>query len=126
MHKTLQKSHSKHITKETLVRFIVSTVNSLGGLSACLCFAEYQFHPKRRWRFDWAFPDKKVAIECEGITSFKSGHLTLGGYTYNCEKYNWGAIMGWKVIRVTALMEQDKLIEMITAAISENDNAIYG
>jgi hypothetical protein len=34
--------------------------------------------------------------------------------------------MGWKVIRVTALMEQDKLIEMITAAISENDNAIYG
>tara|TARA_R110002126_G_scaffold288065_2_gene441348 strand:+ start:900 stop:1049 length:150 start_codon:yes stop_codon:yes gene_type:complete len=25
--------------------------------------AEYRFHPTRRWRFDFARPDKKLAVE---------------------------------------------------------------
>jgi hypothetical protein len=123
MPKTLPKSHSKHITKETLVLLFVSMFKSSGDLNRCLCQAEYRFHPVRRWRFDWAFPDQKIAIEWEGITSFKSGHLTLGGYTANCEKYNWAAILGWKVIRVTALMEQNQVIAMIMAAFPDQTDS---
>ena len=25
---------------------------------------EYRFHPTRRWRFDFAFPDMRLAIGC--------------------------------------------------------------
>lgn len=27
---------------------------------------EFQFHPTRRWRFDYAIPAKKVAVEVDG------------------------------------------------------------
>lgn len=29
---------------------------------------EHRFHPTRRWRFDFAWPDEKVALEVEGGT----------------------------------------------------------
>ena len=64
---------------------------------------EYVFHPKRKFRFDWAIPDLKIAIEYEGLMSEKSGHTTVTGYTKDCEKYNLAALMGWKVLRYTAL-----------------------
>jgi len=27
---------------------------------------EYRFHPRRKWRFDAAWPDAKLAVEVEG------------------------------------------------------------
>ena len=27
---------------------------------------EYIFHPKRKWRFDFYFPERKLAVEIEG------------------------------------------------------------
>lgn len=31
--------------------------------------AEYRFHPFREWRFDYAIPELKIALEVEGGTS---------------------------------------------------------
>lgn len=56
---------------------------------------------KRLFRFDWAIPSLMIAIEYEGINSRKSGHLTIGGYTSNCTKYNLAARHGWKLLRYT-------------------------
>jgi hypothetical protein len=64
---------------------------------------EYQFHRKRKFRFDWAIPALKIAIEYEGLMSEKSGHTTIAGYTKDTTKYNLAQQLGWKVIRVTAL-----------------------
>ena len=64
---------------------------------------EYKFHPKRKFRFDWAIPSIKVAIEYEGIVSDKSRHTSLQGYTNDCNKYNLAISMGWRVLRYTAL-----------------------
>lgn len=64
---------------------------------------ELRFHPVRRWRFDWAIPQMKVAIEYEGIISAKSRHTTIKGFTGDTEKYNEAAKLGWKVLRYTAL-----------------------
>jgi len=63
---------------------------------------ELQFHHKRLFRFDWAIPELKIAIEYEGIFSKKSGHTTVSGYTKDCQKYNLAATEGWKVLRYTA------------------------
>lgn len=71
--------------------------------SLSLC-KEYRFCPERGWRFDFAVPAVKVAVEFEGgIFLPKSGHNTARHYTKDTEKYNRATILGWRVIRVTAL-----------------------
>ncbi|MCP4049885.1 MAG: DUF559 domain-containing protein [bacterium] len=58
---------------------------------------EYRFHPSRRWRFDLAWVNKKIAVECDG-GQFKA----LGG-RHNTdadrEKINTATQMGWRVLR---------------------------
>lgn len=63
---------------------------------------EHKFHPTRRWRFDFAIPERMIAIEYEGIFSEKSGHTTHKGYIKDTEKYNEAAKLGWTVLRYTA------------------------
>ena len=62
---------------------------------------EYAFHPKRKWRFDFAWPGIMLAVEIEG-----KRHLTYAGFTEDCEKYNTATIMGWRVLRYTPRMVQ--------------------
>lgn len=63
--------------------------------------AEYRFHPLRRWRFDWAFVDQKIAIEVEGGIFIQGRHSRGVGMKKDMEKYNTAALMGWRVFRVT-------------------------
>ncbi len=63
---------------------------------------EYKFHPERKWRFDFAIIDKKIAIEFEGIFSKKSRHTTVMGYTNDLTKYNAGVALGWSILRYSA------------------------
>lgn len=65
---------------------------------------ELQFHPSRKWRFDFAWPDAKVAVEIEGGTfSGKGSRHTSGiGHHRDCDKYNAAAIAGWCVIKFTS------------------------
>ena len=60
---------------------------------------EYRFHPTRRWRFDYAWPDLKLAVEYEGGTWSGGRHTRALGYAKDCEKYNEAALLGWKVFR---------------------------
>ena len=76
---------------------------------------EYKFHPTRRWRFDYAILDKKIAIEYEGIVSNKSRHTNIKGYSKDCEKYNQAQLLGWKVLRYTALNVNQVLQDIETA-----------
>jgi very-short-patch-repair endonuclease len=65
---------------------------------------EYVFHPSRKWRFDFAWPDRRLAVECEGGVFTGGRHTRGGGFTKDCEKYNAAALLGWKVLRFTAAM----------------------
>lgn len=67
---------------------------------------------ERRWRFDFALPDKKIGIEYEGIHSEKSRHTTVSGYQGDIEKYNTAQALGWKVIRFTAKTYKTVLKEL--------------
>ena len=68
---------------------------------------EYKFSNKRKFRFDIALTDYKIAIEYEGLQSKKSRHTTSKGYTGDCTKYNLAQIEGWLVLRYTALSKDD-------------------
>lgn len=80
---------------------------------------EHRFHPDRKWRFDWALPAVKVAVEYEGIHSAKSRHTTKKGYAGDVEKYNAATADGWRIIRATSSDYKNvlKLLnDMITTA----------
>lgn len=80
------------------LQFIKNTLQSRGvGFET-----EYRFHEKRQFRFDVAIPDKRIAIEYEGIYSSTSRHTTLDGYSKDCDKYNLAAVRGWRVLRFTS------------------------
>ena len=62
---------------------------------------EYRFHPCRQWRFDFAWPAQKVAVEVEGGTWIAGRHNTGTGMENDCEKYAEAMCLGWIVLRVT-------------------------
>ena len=72
---------------------------------------EYKFHATRRWRFDFAYPDLKLAIEAEGCVYAQGRHTRGKGYEGDCKKYNAAALDGWVVLRYTtgtiSSMEKD-------------------
>lgn len=63
--------------------------------------AEFRFHPSRRWRFDYAWPQHKIALEVEGGAYTKGRHTRGKGFVNDMDKYNQALQLGWKVIRVT-------------------------
>lgn len=61
---------------------------------------EYQFHPTRQWRFDFAWVDHKFAVEIEGLTYGGGRHQRLHGFLGDAEKYESAMLLGWTVFRV--------------------------
>jgi hypothetical protein len=59
---------------------------------------EAQFHPDRKWRFDYAL-GKKQAIEIEGAVWRQGRHTRGKGYMADMEKYREAAALGWRVYR---------------------------
>lgn len=80
---------------------------------------EYKFHPTRKWRFDYAFIQGKVALEVEGGVWTGGRHTRGSGFVKDMEKYNAAATMGWRVIRcVPAEVLTNKTIETLKEALS--------
>lgn len=65
------------------------------------CVREYRFHPTRRWRFDYALPSYRIALEVEGGVWTGGRHTSPKGFLGDIEKYNTATLMGWRVFRVT-------------------------
>ena len=81
---------------------------------------EYRFMKKRRFRFDFAWPSRMVALEIEGGTwsRGKSRHISPRGFENDCEKYSLAAVHCWRVIRVTSKqINEAKMLEWVRAAL---------
>ena len=68
---------------------------------------EYRFHPTRRWRFDFYWPQFQLALEVDGGV-YTGGRHTRGiGYEKDCEKTAEALCMNIAVLRVTATHIKD-------------------
>jgi very-short-patch-repair endonuclease len=63
--------------------------------------SEYKFHPTRKWRFDFAWPYKFVALEVEGGVWSQGRHTRGSGFVKDMEKYNAASSLGWRIFRFT-------------------------
>lgn len=59
---------------------------------------EFVFHEERKWRFDFAFPSVKLAVEVDG----RGRHQRVDGVRRDCEKGNEAVLLGWRVLRFPA------------------------
>jgi hypothetical protein len=82
------------------------TLESMFG--PAMVHSEYRFHPVRKWRFDYAVPQIRLAVEYNGHAGFvgkfgASGHSSITGLTRDAEKLNSAIGCGWRVLQFTAL-----------------------
>ncbi len=64
---------------------------------------EYKFHPVRKWRFDFAWPAYRVAVEIDGGTWTGGAHARGSGIDKDNEKRNSAAELGWRVLVFTSV-----------------------
>ena len=67
---------------------------------------EYAFAKQlgRRWRFDFAWPDRLLAVEVDGGAWIPGGgrHTRGAGFAADHDKFNRATLLGWRVLRFTS------------------------
>lgn len=90
--------------------------------------AEFRFDTKRKFRFDFAWSEYKVAVEIEGGLYQNGRHNRAQGYITDCDKYNLATESGWRILRYTSHHldnDPNAVIEQICRVIAMrvNDHA---
>lgn len=81
---------------------------------------EFRFHDTRRWRFDYAIPHLRLAIEIDGGVWHYGRHNRPAGYLADMEKFNAAAALGWVVLKFTPQQKfNTATLNAITMAIAE-------
>ncbi len=62
---------------------------------------ELLFHPKRKWRFDYAWEEQKLALEIHGGIHSGGRHTRGRGFVEDRTKMNEATLLGWTVLEVT-------------------------
>ncbi len=72
----------------------------------------------RRFRFDFAWSERLLAMEFEGGSWSSGGHTRGKHFESDCTKYNFAVLLGWKVLRVNNHMIEDgRAILLLEAAL---------
>lgn len=85
-----------------------STGNRYQPIVSALCrshgwpepLAEHRFHPDRKWRFDLAWIDRRLAVEVNGGVFVGGRHSRGAGQIKDYEKLNAAASAGWVVFQI--------------------------
>lgn len=85
---------------------------------------EVRFHSTRRWRLDFAWPSRMLAVEVDGGTWVQGRHTRPRGFEADCEKLNAAALLGWTVLRVTSDMVRDgRALALVEQAMKAREAA---
>ena len=63
--------------------------------------SQYKFADDRKWLFDFAIPEHKIAIECQGGLFMWGRHNRGASLINEYEKINTANVMGWTVLYAT-------------------------
>lgn len=80
---------------------------------------EHRFHSVRRWRFDFAWPRWRIALEVQGGIFTGGRHTRGAALLREHEKLNAAAIAGWRVLFATPRQVQNgEATKLIALAIT--------
>ena len=85
-------------------------------------YSEWRFAPPRRFRFDFAHLESKVAIELQGgIFNPNTRHINGAALLKEHEKLNLAALHGWRLFYVSTKTVNDQYIyKQIATAIQQS------
>jgi hypothetical protein len=66
------------------------------GLPFPICQHRFAQCIGREWRFDFAWPAHKIALEVQGGIWIKGAHADPKAILRNMEKQNYAALLGWR------------------------------
>jgi very-short-patch-repair endonuclease len=95
MHKKLAVQDENCTTHEQIVRFMCK-INKIKQPKT-----EFKFLETRKFRFDFCWPDKMLALEVEGGVWTAGRHTRGSGFVKDMEKYNLATCEGWRILRFT-------------------------
>lgn len=104
--------HTSEIIPDVMSDLFTKVVKAKLGVEVVL---EHRFAPPRKWRFDYALVEQRIAVEVEGGVWTRGRHTRGAGFLKDVEKYNEAAVRGWIVIRTTP----DKLVSAETLELVE-------
>lgn len=84
---------------------------------------ELKFHPDRKWRFDYAWPEQMICLEVEGGRRQYGRHNRPQGFANDVEKYNAATVFGWRVLRCFPETLRSKETVLMLRAMFERVNA---
>lgn len=79
----------------------------------------------RQWRFDFAWPEHKIAVELQGgIFRYDPSHTSVARMKGEMEKLNAAALMGWRVFTFhTDDVDDGIALNQVEQALREDDAA---
>lgn len=82
---------------------------------------EHKFHPTRKWRFDWAYPAMRIAVEVQGGIFTQGRHVRGAALLREYEKINAAALAGWRILFVTPQQVQNGEATKLIAQAIDNE-----
>lgn len=78
---------------------------------------QHKFHDTRKWTFDFAHVETRIAIEIEGGTWVNGRHNRGQGYESDREKYNEANFDSWRVFCLTSKMITSDVVRRLIEAV---------
>lgn len=85
---------------------------------------ELVFHDVRKWRFDFAWPEHRIALEVDGGAWNRGRHTRGAGFIKDQEKLNEAQMLGWMVLRcVPRDVRTGAAFALLTRAMAARERA---
>ena len=93
----------RKVTQAAVAAGYAPLVGLCRGMGLMEPVPEWVFHPTRKWRFDYAWPLVKLALEIQGglwsdEAKGKNAHAMPLAIMRDMEKASEAAILGWRII----------------------------
>jgi very-short-patch-repair endonuclease len=80
---------------------------------------EYRAVPHRKYRWDFAWPEAKLLVECQGAVFVKGGHSTGAGISRDADKLNNATLHGFRSLVFTSVHIKDgSAVELIKEVLN--------
>jgi hypothetical protein len=108
-------------TPQTQYKFAREVVGNEPGVRKRLKEAGLQ-----DWKFDFAWVDRRLAVEVEGGTWSGGRHVRGGGFEGDCRKYNEATLLNWRIFRFTTRMVMSgEALGLVERALKVGDSLAF-